>query len=122
MAYLTGRAVEMLPVWQMIALEPEAIARRARRLARRLRALGAGAEVVPGRSTVGGGSLPGETLPTYLVAVRAEPVGDLARRLRLGEPAVIGRIEGDRLLLDLRTVLPEQERELLQALEQALIS
>ncbi len=117
-SYLTGRAVEELPVWRMIAEEPEAIRRRVRRVAR---ALGAAAEVIPGRSTVGGGSLPGETLPTHLLALRGPSAEALARRLRLGEPAVVARIEGDRLLLDLRTVLPEQERELLQALRQALI-
>ncbi len=119
-SYLAGRAVEELPVWRMIALTPEAIARRARRLAGRLRQQGASVEVIPGRSTVGGGSLPGETLATHLVALQVPSATTLARRLRLGEPAVIGRIEEERFLVDLRTVLPEQEADLLRALEAAL--
>ncbi len=114
-AYQAGRAVEEIPVWRMIALAPETLRRRARRLARRL-----GAEVIAGHSTVGGGSLPGETLPTYLVALRTPSPDALARRLRLGEPPVIGRIEEDRFLLDLRTVAPEEEFALLHALEAAL--
>ena len=121
-SYLRGRAVEELPVWQMIALAPEAIRRRARRLAGWLRARGTDAEVVTGLSTVGGGSLPGEMLPTYLVALRVPSAAALAKRLRLGEPAVVGRIEEGRYLIDLRTVLTEQEGDLRQALERALAS
>jgi L-seryl-tRNA(Ser) seleniumtransferase len=119
-AYVAGRAVTELPVWRMSARQPEDIRRRARRLTRRLGRLGAEAEVVGGRSTVGGGSLPGETLPTWLVVLRVPSAEGLARRLRLGRPAVVGRIEGDRVLLDLRTVLPEQEAELAGALQRAL--
>ena len=74
-----------------------------------------------GRSTVGGGSLPGETLPTKLVAVQVHSPDDLARRLRLGQPAVVGRIEEDRFLLDLRTVMPEQEGTLMERVKLALI-
>ncbi|MGQ9683212.1 MAG: L-seryl-tRNA(Sec) selenium transferase [Anaerolineae bacterium] len=121
-SYLTGRATAELPVWQMISMPAEAIERRARRLVRRLRAMGAQAEVIPGRSTVGGGSLPGETLPTYLVALRVPSPGALAHHLRTSEPAVVGRIEGERLLLDLRTVLPGQEPVLCAALERAISS
>ena len=121
-SYLTGRAREELPIWRMIGLASEVVARRARRLARRLRDLGADAEVIAGSSTIGGGSLPGETLPTCLVAIRVPSPDALARRLRLGEPAVVGRIEGERYLLDLRTVLPEQEPVLERALQAALQS
>lgn len=114
-AYQAGRAADEIPVWRMISLAPEEVRRRAQRLARRL-----GAEVVPGRSTVGGGSLPGETLPTYLIALRVPSPDALARRLRLGQPPVVGRIEEGRFLLDLRTVLPSEEAALLHALTQAL--
>ena len=115
-AYLAGRATEAVPVWRMISLPLEEVERRARSLARRLRRLGATVEVIAGRSTVGGGSLPGETLPTFLVALCAPSVDALARRLRLGDPPIVARIEQDRLLLDPRTVLPGQEKDLLSAL------
>jgi len=116
-AYQAGRALAEIPVWRMIALSAEEVRRRARRLARRVASLGVEAEVVPGNSTIGGGSLPGETLPTWLVALRVASADALARHLRLGEPAVVGRIEEGRFLIDLRTVLPEEEAGLLRALE-----
>ena len=66
---------------------------------------------------MGGGSLPGATLPSSaLVLGSAETAEYLARRLRLGQPGVFGRIERDRLLLDLRTVLPEDDERLAAAL------
>jgi L-seryl-tRNA(Ser) seleniumtransferase len=69
------------------------------------------------RSTVGGGSLPGQTQPSWAAAYRdAEQLG---ARLRQASPPVIGRIEDDRLLLDLRTVLPEQDAVLEQVLHEA---
>jgi len=119
-AYQAGRATEEIPIWRMIGLSAAEVRRRARRLARRIRALGVAAEVVPGTSTIGGGSLPGETLPTWLVALRVASADALARRLRLGDPAVVGRIEEGRLLLDPRTVLPEEEAGLLRAVERAV--
>ena len=100
----------------MISRPGEEIKRQARRWARRLRAAGWTVEVIPGRSTVGGGSLPGGTLPTWLVAFDVPSPDGLAERLRLGDPPVIARIQDERLVLDPRTVLPEQERALLQAI------
>ena len=76
------------------------------------------AEVVAGRSLTGGGSAPGEGLPTALVALRVQGVGAKAFEARLrGRPVpVIARIEEDALILDLRTVAPEEEEALLSAL------
>ncbi|MGB5932652.1 MAG: L-seryl-tRNA(Sec) selenium transferase [Anaerolineae bacterium] len=110
--YLKGEAVEKVPVWRMIALPLEEIEKRAQGWARRLKG-----EVIPGRSAVGGGSLPGQTLPTYLLALTVPSPQEVARRLRMGEPAVVGRIEEGRYLLDPRTVLPEEDEALLKALE-----
>jgi L-seryl-tRNA(Ser) seleniumtransferase len=69
---------------------------------------------------VGGGSLPGETLPTQLVALDAASPDAVATQLRSGESPVIARIEEDRLVLDPRTVLPEQEAALYQAVTNAI--
>jgi L-seryl-tRNA(Ser) seleniumtransferase len=72
---------------------------------------------------VGGGSLPEESLPSRLVAIPAQPglvVHEIARRLRLGNPAVVGRIEHDRLLLDPRTVDPRDDAKVRAALLRAL--
>ena len=74
------------------------------------------------RSTIGGGSLPGQQQPS--AAIVLDPPGvavdELARRLRTGSPGVFGRIEDDRLLLDLRTVLPEQDDDVAHAVAAAI--
>ncbi len=112
--YLTGRAGRTVPVAHMIALTPEEIAPRAERLAERLRAAGFVAEVVDGVSTIGGGSSPESELPTRLVALeRPGTTADaLEAELRRLAPPVIARIERARVVLDLRTVLPEQDARL----------
>jgi L-seryl-tRNA(Ser) seleniumtransferase len=117
--YLRGEATGKLPVWRMIAEPYAAVRRRARRWAR---AIGPNAKVVDGRSMIGGGSLPEESLPTALVALAGDGayVSGLARRLRAGDPSVVARIESDALLLDPRTVLPGEEAALLRALTTAL--
>jgi L-seryl-tRNA(Ser) seleniumtransferase len=114
--YVRGEAEQRIPVWRMLATPVEALEARARALAGEL----AGARVVETRSTVGGGSLPGETQPSRALALDAADAERLARALRQAETPVIGRIEHERLLLDLRTVLPEQDGPLLSALAPAL--
>jgi L-seryl-tRNA(Ser) seleniumtransferase len=83
-------------------------------------AVGNGLDIVETESTVGGGSLPGETLPSIGLAIDVRSPDRLLERLRLGEPAVIGRIEQDRVILDLRTVAPEDDGALASALRAAL--
>ena len=73
-------------------------------------------EVINGESTVGGGSLPGETLPTFTLALRVRSPNRFIARLRESHPAIIARLEDDRVVLDPRTVLPEQEGALLDGL------
>ena len=115
--YRAGRATTDIPVWRMIATPLDALRDRAESLRRRLVDT---TEVVELRSTVGGGSLPGETLPSVgLALVGRAPTGVLAE-LRRGEPPVIGRIEDGRVVLDLRTVDPEQDDELGEAVERTL--
>ena len=118
--YLKQEATEKIPVWRMISLGLEEIQKRAEAWAEKVKKLGVEAEVTPGLSTVGGGSLPGETLPTKLVALQVASPDLLSYRLRTGEPALVGRIEEDRFILDPRTVLADEEEELLGVLEQAL--
>lgn len=112
--YLRGTHLLDVPIWQMIGATPEALRERATAWQRHL---GAGI-VIEGQSAIGGGSLPGETLPTWLLALR--PAGRSARadavRLRQASPAVMVRIEDQQLLLDPRTVLPGQDDALLAAL------
>ncbi len=120
--YADGTAMARVPVWRMIAATSQEVQDRAERLCARLSHPSA---VVPVSATVGGGALPGETLPSAALALDASQVDSgstdaLARRLRTGETPIFGRIEGHRVLLDLRTVLPEDDEALLTAVEVAL--
>jgi L-seryl-tRNA(Ser) seleniumtransferase len=117
--YAAERAATTVPVLHMLALGLDEIRRRAEALADRLRG-NLTAELVDGFSTIGGGSAPGSALPTALVAVRhaAMSASDLETRLRRSDPPVIGRIQDDRVVLDLRTVLAGQEARLLEILSE----
>jgi L-seryl-tRNA(Ser) seleniumtransferase len=99
-------AVHSIPTLQALTVTPQQLAGRARRLRRLARAEEFELRAERGLSQVGGGSLPGEELPTLLVVVQTATLSAaaLAARLRQGDPAVFGRISRDRLLLDLRTV------------------
>jgi L-seryl-tRNA(Ser) seleniumtransferase len=123
-AYLQpARLAEQLPLFAALAKTPDSLRDDAEALAARLSALpGLMVSVVAGQSTVGGGTLPGAELPTWLVAVSHGAFGpdELARRLRTGEPAVVGRIGEGRLLLDPRTWLPGDAERLYTALTEAL--
>ncbi len=114
--YLTGQAVQEIPVWRMISQTETEIAAVAEQWSRKLTQNNIPAEVIAGVSTVGGGSLPGTTLPTRLVAISHPNVDDLAARLRQNTPPIIGRIQNEQLVLDPRTVLPEQVNALLNGL------
>jgi L-seryl-tRNA(Ser) seleniumtransferase len=107
--YARGEALSAIPIWRMIALPLDEIERRARRVADALHgwgeARGVQIDLVNGTSTIGGGSLPGETLPTWLIALRSANAADLAAELRAA--GVIARIQDERVLLDLRTVIDD---------------
>ena len=112
--YLRGEAATKIPVWRMIAASSEALEARAAAWAAALRVAGVAAEVWAGQSTVGGGSLPGETLPTSLLALPGLSPDRMAARLRAGDPPVIARITQDALVLDPRTVAAADEETLLR--------
>jgi L-seryl-tRNA(Ser) seleniumtransferase len=109
-AYEAGTALTSIPALRMLTEPLPSICRRARRLLGRLPAAARqtlGAEVVETRSQVGGGALPTVELPTAALALGAAGRGarELDEALRAGQPAVLGRLADDRLLLDCRTVL-----------------
>jgi L-seryl-tRNA(Ser) seleniumtransferase len=120
--YLEDRAWTEIPVWRMMTASVEDLTRRAERWGDTLRSRfpAVTVEIARGQSTVGGGSLPGETLPTLLLSLAGLSATALGQQLRLGRPAVVGRIENDHLLVDPRTVAEDEDEILLQALDTAL--
>jgi L-seryl-tRNA(Ser) seleniumtransferase len=119
--YLKGEALKAIPVWHMISAPLSEIERRAKVWAQEF---GDQARVIDGESMIGGGSLPGGTLPTRLVAIGQQSkttkehglAQTLAETLRSRQPPVVGRISENVLLLDPRSVLPEEDKVVIQAL------
>ena len=116
--YRAGRAAASVPVVRMLTTSAEIIEARAQQLAAHLHAAGWHVALMSGASAVGGGSAPGIELDTVLVAIeRPQWSADtLEEKLRTLDPPVIARIEGDRVVLDLRTVFEEQDQPLAAAL------
>lgn len=143
-AYYEDAAEHEIPIWRMIAAPLDQMKTRAIRWADALLHAGIAARVQEGLSTIGGGSMPGETLPTWLCSitppstmkrldvasddapddVNEDAAGLLAARLRRanGQTPVVARVMRDQVLLDPRTVLPEQDSALLQAVRAALVT
>ena len=115
--YVRDDALERVPIWRMISAPLAALEQRAAQWRERI---GSSAGVVQGESAIGGGSLPGETLPTWPLVLSTGHADRLALALRRQSPPVVGRIEDGRLYLDPRTVLPEQDNDLVQAVQRAL--
>jgi L-seryl-tRNA(Ser) seleniumtransferase len=118
--YASGRYTSTVPVQRMVTLSADAIRARADAVAGRIRSVdGWEARVTAGASAIGGGSAPGVDLPTWLIVLdkRGSSAEGLDRRLRGLTPPVIARIEHDRVVLDLRTVFPEQDAQLVSLLE-----
>ncbi|HEU0175402.1 MAG TPA: L-seryl-tRNA(Sec) selenium transferase [Blastocatellia bacterium] len=130
-SYLSGRAIEEIPALAALHATKETITRRARAFVRRARSTGASRLKSPrhftlplnftlmdGHSVVGGGSAPETQLPTTLIGVASERIGaeEIEKRLRRNRPPVIVRIAENRVVLDLRTVAPGEEKELMEAL------
>ncbi len=116
--YLEGGAVERIPVWRMIAMPLAALAIRAAAIEA---AIGTAARVRDGRSMIGGGSLPEESLPTKLVAITS-PRGRNAATLAAGlrQRGIIARVEDGRVLLDPRTMDRADDEHVAQACIEAL--
>jgi L-seryl-tRNA(Ser) seleniumtransferase len=100
---------DRIPALRMIAQSADEIRARAQRLLAKME--GVRADIIPGSSVIGGGSTPEQSIPTWLIALAPANANEAERRCREQDPPVIGRIEDDRLVFDLRTVLPEDEAE-----------
>jgi len=111
--YLRDEAVQEVPVWRMIAMPAESVRERAECWRSEL---GFG-EIAQGVSTVGGGSLPEETLPTWLLGIESRQPHQKLAGLREANPAVIARIEDGKVVFDPRTVFPEQEAGMLATIQ-----
>lgn len=117
-----ARAIAEVPVLRMLHASLPELKQRAHPLAAALgKVPGISAAAEESSAFVGGGSLPEQSLPTYVVAVTAKNLSDeqLALRLRTGDPAVLGRVQEGKLLLDVRTIFAEQEADLIEAVKKA---
>ena len=119
--HIRGEAVEKIPIWRMIALSSDAVKARVEGWAGKI---GRRVSAAKSQSTIGGGSLPGETLPTWVLTIDCRGIEggaeQVAKRLRHADPPVLGRIEDGRVLLDARTVLLDEEDALLGGVRYAL--
>ena len=116
-SYLTGTHEKEIPIWTMISLSESNLVDRSENWRSKT---GAGT-IERSRSTIGGGSLPGQTLPTSVLSI--DPAGkieDFVRALRESPVAVVARIENNRVILDPRTVLPDQDDAVIEAIKFAL--
>ena len=120
MAYVKGDH-DSITTWRMMRLSKVEIGRRAEAVAERVPSSKLTVEVIDGESVIGGGAAPSAVLPTRLLAVTCEGLraDELARRLRTSDPPVIARVEEGRVLLDLRTVFPEQDDTIIRTLRAA---
>lgn len=120
--YLHGDTVS-IPVIRMLRLPEEAIRRRCEQIAAGLGTGPVNIEVVPAQSVIGGGTTPASTLPSYALALKHTEwsASELLSALRTLDPPIVGRIEDDRVLLDLRTVEPEFDTALAGRLHQLVL-
>jgi L-seryl-tRNA(Ser) seleniumtransferase len=116
--YLKGEALEKIPVWRMISRNTKEIKTQALKWQKELKT----GEVINGSSMVGGGSLPGESQPTFLLAIKVKSPDGFLKKLRGLKVPVIARIENDHVMFDPRTVLPAQESTLINELNSLLFS
>jgi L-seryl-tRNA(Ser) seleniumtransferase len=117
--YRAGLATRQIPVWRQIAASESGLEARARAVAA---AVGGSVTAIRTEATVGGGSLPGQVLPSWAIALTTASPDRTLAALRAGAPPVIGRIEDDRVALDLRTVEPSDDERLATAVRAAIAS
>lgn len=115
------KVLESVPTLRAISRDAEDVRRAARSIAGKLKKLGVECETAASTSQIGGGSTPGEELPTTVVVLKnlGGSPDAAAKRLRMGNPSVFCRIENDALVFDPRTLLPGQDTELVAAIAAA---
>ncbi len=114
---------DAIPALRMMRLTKEEVGERAAALAAKVATPKLHIEIVDGESILGGGAAPSSVLPTRLLALTCEGLSadELSVRLRGSEPPIIARVEDDRVLLDLRTVFPEQDAAVVAALGRIVV-
>jgi L-seryl-tRNA(Ser) seleniumtransferase len=114
--FLKDEAIREVPIWEMIAMPLDKVKSRAEAWAHKL---GTGV-VSKSEATVGGGSLPGETLPSFVLVLRVKSPDKFLKKLREQNPPIIARTENDKILFDPRTILPDQDDSLISILQSLL--
>jgi L-seryl-tRNA(Ser) seleniumtransferase len=124
LSYLKGEATRKIPAWQMISTPLDVLKRRAENIGVQLKKSEISITIGESASTVGGGSLPGETLPTIVISVESAGMSHTvhsadrqARLFREQSPPIIGRIEDEKFVLDLRTIFPHQDELVIKAIK-----
>ena len=110
---------DAIPAVRMMNLSKQEIGQRAEAVAGKIRSAKLEVELIDGESVIGGGAAPSAVLPTRLLAVSCQGLSadELAAHLRASDPPIIARVEDGRVLLDLRTVFPEQDESVISALQ-----
>ncbi|MFL2755777.1 MAG: L-seryl-tRNA(Sec) selenium transferase [Dehalococcoidia bacterium] len=112
--YIKNEALEKIPIWQMISSSEEKLKERAEKFKNRFNHL---IEIIPTTSTIGGGSLPGSQLNSVGIKIKSNNTSKLADKMRNHTDSILGRIEKDMFIIDLRTITPEQDELLANALK-----
>jgi L-seryl-tRNA(Ser) seleniumtransferase len=119
--YLKEEAQNKIPVWQMVSAELEDLHRRADKLAIIIPSSNLySVKVIQTKSTIGGGSLPGETMDSYGIQMKVNNPEKFARKIRTGITPVIPRIEKDAVIFDLRTILKNEDEALIASITHTL--
>jgi L-seryl-tRNA(Ser) seleniumtransferase len=119
--YIRGDALAEIPIWRMISTSLSTLKRRSEAITK---SLGIHTVSCLGNSTIGGGSLPGQELESWLVRINTSTIdggaAEFARKLRIGTPPIVSRIEEEDVLIDLRTILPDDDHLVVSGLSAAL--
>ncbi|RJO62394.1 MAG: L-seryl-tRNA(Sec) selenium transferase [Dehalococcoidia bacterium] len=119
-SYLDKTAISDIPVWRMMSAVLPELQTRAKAIIRKLKTSGIVTELKSGVSMVGGGTLPEQSLATALVCIKPEGSAEaFSRSLRLSQPPLVSRVENDTILIDMRTIFPEQDMLLVSIIQAA---